>query len=98
MMGRWHIPMCDNLNVFLAYVFVRTVRYARGTTIHMHVKHFVLADFCYIYYVAQQLYSIYPASQYTTCCLASIWQPVVHNGFSAAGQLVTLVYRGKIND
>ena len=35
---------------------------------------------------------------YSTFCRASRWQPVVDSGFSAAGQLVTLVYRGKIND
>ena len=53
----------------------------------------------YIYYVAQQFYSIYPAlPEYSTFYLASRWQPVVHGGFSADGQLVTLVYRGKTND
>ena len=39
-----------------------------------------------------------PASGYSTFCRASRWQPVVHGGLSAAGQLITLVYRGKIND
>ena len=57
---------------------------ARGTTTHIQVKQFVLADLFYIYYVAQQFYSR--------------WQPVVHSVFCAAGQLVTLLYRGKIND
>ena len=65
---------------------------------HMQVKNVILADLFYIYYVAQQFYSIYPASEYSTFCRASRWQPVVHSGFRAAGQLVTLVYRGKIND
>ena len=67
---------------------------ARDTTTHIQVNFFVLAYF----FTFQQFYSIYPASEYSTFCLASRWQPVVHSGFSAAGQLVTLVYRGKIND
>ena len=68
-----------------------------GTTTHIQVTNFVLADFYYLYYIAHQFYSIYPASEYSTFCLASKWQLMVNSGFSAAGQLVTLVYRGKIN-
>ena len=71
---------------------------ARGTTTHIQVKNFVLADFFDIYCVAQQFYSIYPASEYGTFCRAIELSPVDHGGLSAAGQLVTLVYRGKIND
>ena len=41
---------------------------------------------------------LYPASEYGTFCRASEFSPVVHSGFSAAGQLITLVYRGMIND
>ena len=73
-------------------------RRARGTTTHIQVKKIVLADFFDIYCVAQQFYSIYPASEYRTFCPAIELSPVVHRGLSAAGQLVTLVYRGKIND
>ena len=73
-------------------------RRARGTTTHIQVKKFVLADFFDIYCVAQQFYSIYPASEYRTFCPAIELSPVVHRGLSAAGQLVTLVYWGKIND
>ena len=71
---------------------------ARGTTTHMQVNKFVLAAFFDIYCVAQQFYSIYPASEYGTFCRAIELSPVVHGGLSAAGQLVTLVYKGKIND
>ena len=71
---------------------------ARGKTTHIQVKKFVLADFFDIYCVAQQFYSIYPASEYRTFCPAIELSPVVHRGLSAVGQLVTLGYRGKIND
>ena len=33
-----------------------------------------------------------------TFCRASELSPAVHSGFGAAGQLITLVYRGMIND
>ena len=65
---------------------------------HIQVTNFVLADFLLHLLRAQHFYSIYPASTYITFCRANRWQPVVHSGFSAAGQFVTLVYRGKIND
>ena len=73
--------------------------YLGGTATHLRVKkRFVLPDIVYIYYIVQQFYYIYPASGYSTFCHTNRWQPVVHGGFSAAGQLVRLVYRGKIND
>ena len=66
--------------------------------IHFQVNKCRLPILFYICYVVQQFYFICPASGYSTFCRASRWQSVVHRGFRAAGQLVTLVYRGKIND
>jgi len=43
------------------------------------------------------LYTL-PVYTDSTFCRANRWQPVVHSGFNAAGQLVTLVYMGMIND
>ena len=71
---------------------------ARGTTTHIQVKNFVLADFLtFIALLNSSILYILPVSTALSAVLYEL-SPVVHRGLGAAGQLVTLIYRGKIND